>query len=452
MNSDREKVKIVVIGGVAAGMSAAAKIRRGDPFAQIVVLEQSGEISYGACGLPYYISGITPREDLLRIRSVEDFRRLDIQIRLHCQAQSIDTMRKRVMVRNVSDGYCWEEAYDKLVIASGASPVVPNVEGKNLKNVFTLRSIEDANKIRAALEWATRTVIIGGGPIGLELAENLLKLGKKVSIVEQGAHFLPKISVSLSTLVEEELRKSNVELFLGEPVRRLRAYEGWVCAVQTPSHDIPAELVIFATGVRPNTTFCQGNDFQMLDNGALVVDCYLRTSLPDIYAGGDCASVYHKLLKENCYLPLGTYANRQGRLIGENVLGKQKKYPGALGTTMLQVLGLEIAWTGITEGQGRQKGWDLASVEIRALNHAPYYPDPEPIWIHLVFDRTSETILGAQLVGGPGTALRGDVLAACIDRGMTLEELGQLDLGYAPPFSCVWDGLLVAANASRRKD
>ena len=438
-------MKFLVIGANAAGMSAASRVKRRQPESEVVVLEQSFEVSYGACGLPFYIAGLNDNLDLVRIRSASDFEKNGIVMRLGHTAERIDFTQKTVSGRDAKGG-AFDERYDQLLIASGASVRRLGVPGEGLNNIFTLKTPQDAQAIRAAVSRRhASVVIIGGGAIGLELAEAcLLQKVKSLRIIEAANQLLPGFDGEFALAARDELAKHGVHVHLGE---RVTAFSGGdaVSSVATDRGEYEADAVIVSIGVVPNTAFAEG--LKKLPNGAIAADGEMKTSQPDVFAAGDCASVWHMLLQKPVYLPLGTYANKQGRLAGDSVCGKPAAYTRALGSVMLRCMGLEFAKTGITEAEAKAAGIDAKSVTVRANSHPHYYPNACEIVIKLCCRADNRVLLGAQMMGERETALRIDPIAIAIDRGMTAEELGFADFGYAPPFAGVWDAVAVAANA-----
>ncbi|WP_313134713.1 CoA-disulfide reductase [Anaerocolumna sp.] len=443
-------MKVIIIGGVAAGMSAASKIRRSDENAIITVYEKGVETSYGACGLPYYISGANDDVDLLRIRKPQEFRdKQNIDVKLLHEVVSVNTELKQVEVSNLVTGEKFTDNYDKLVISSGASPIIPPIEGlePNLNNVFTVKTIEDGQAIKSYLlnNSIHNVVIAGAGYIGLEMVEACHDLKKQVTLIELQDKLLASVDDEIGSLIKQELYENNINVRLKEKIVKVNTNLGKVVSVETPSGVYEADALILATGVRPNTKFLEGTDIE-LDRGAIVINDKMETSVKDIYAGGDCAVVYHKILKSNKYIPLGTYANKQGKLIGENVMGANKSFPGGIGTAAIKILNLEVGRTGISEEEAKAYNMNYGTVFVKAPAHAPYYPGNEPIAIKLIYEKEKKTILGAQLAGKKGAALRADMFAIIIDAGYTAEDIQHLDLLYAPPYAYVWDAIQIAAG------
>ncbi|NLI53949.1 MAG: FAD-dependent oxidoreductase [Clostridiales bacterium] len=440
-------MRFIVIGANAAGMSAAMRIKRRRPECEVVVLEKTFEVSYGACGLPFYVAGLNDDLDLVRIRSAEEFEQSGIVMRLGHAVEQVDFASKTVTGHD-DVGNAFFTSYDRLLIASGASARLLNVPGAQLRNIFTLKTPQDAEALRAAIE-RTRgnVVIVGGGAIGLELAEAcLLQKVKSLRVIEATGQLLPGFDEEYALAALDELARYGAHVHLGERVAGFSGGEA-VGRVATDKGEYDADVVIVSVGVVPNTAFAAGLD--KLPNGAIVTDHAMKTSEQDVFAAGDCASVWHALLKKPVYLPLGTYANKQGRLAGDSVCGKPVSYTRALGSMMLRCMGLEFAKTGLTEREAKAAGMDAKSVMVRAHSHPHYYPDACEIAIKLCYRENDGVLLGAQLMGERETALRIDPIAVAIDRGMTAEELGFADFGYAPPFAGSWDAVAVAANAAK---
>jgi NADPH-dependent 2,4-dienoyl-CoA reductase/sulfur reductase-like enzyme len=397
--------------------------------------------------LPYYIAGINDDIDLVRIRSVSDFEKNGIVMRTGHTVERIDFVQKTVY-GTTDAGKAFAESYDRLLIASGAAARQLPVPGAEKENLFTLKTLQDAERIREAIEKRRcNAVIIGGGAIGLELAEAcLLQKVKSLRIIESADRLLPGYDEEFARAAKEELEQHGVRVHLGERVSSFCGEE-CVSSVATDRGTYDADVVIVSIGVVPNTAFAAG--LKKLPNGAIETDANLQTSEADVFAAGDCASVWHALLQKPAYFPLGTYANKQGRLAGDALLGKPASYSRALGTVMLRCMGLEFAKTGLTEAEAKAAGFDAKSVLVRTHSHPHYFPDACDIEIKLCYRADNRVLLGAQLMGERETAIRIDPIALAIDRGMTTDELGFADFGYAPPFSGVWDAIAVAANAAK---
>ena len=440
-------MRILVIGANAAGMSAASRIKRKETASEVVVLEKTHEVSYGACGLPFYIAGLNDDIDLVRIRSVADFEKNGIVMRTGHTAERIDFEQKTVF-GTTDAGKAFSTRYDRLLIASGARARKLSLPGAEKGNIFTLKTPHDAERIRTAIEHKrANVVIIGGGAIGLELAEAcLLREVKTLRVIESAGQLLPGFDEEFARAAKDELEKRGASVQLQE---RVTAFSGGdaVSCVTTDKGSYDADIVIVSIGVVPDTEFAEG--LKKLPNGAIETDAGMQTSEKDVFAAGDCASVWHMLLQKPVYIPLGTYANKLGRLAGDALLGKSVAYNCALGTVMLRVLGMEFAKTGLTEAEAKAAGIDAKSVLVRAHSHPHYYPDACDIEIKLCFRANDRVLLGAQLMGERDTAIRIDPIAVAIDQGMTTDELGFIDFGYAPPFAGSWDAIAVAANAAK---
>lgn len=441
-------MKFVIIGGNAAGMSAASRVKRKAPDSQVIVLEQTKEVSYAACGLPYYVSGLNNNIDLMRIRSVGAFEESGIAVKLGSKVQRVDFERHIVYYQDKA-GDTQTESYDKLLISSGSLPKTPPIPGISKRGIFQLKTLVDAQKLKDALIGAPKNVVIvGGGYIGLEMAEAcLLHNVSSLRIVEAADRLLNVFDPEFSAAVQQELENHGVCIDTGE---RILSFQGnkHVTHVVTDRGTYPADLVILCIGISPNTGFF-GTSLEKFPNGAILTNPAMETSVPNVYAAGDCATVWSRLLNKPVYIALGTYANKQGRLAGDSMLGKQVCFQRALGTSMLRCMGLELAKTGLGEIECRQHNIPYQCQTVQTRSHARYFPDPSMLTIKLCYRPGQHVLLGAQIMGAKEAACRIDTLACAIDQGMTTEELGFLDLGYAPPFASVWDAIQIAANASK---
>lgn len=446
----RAMLKVIVIGGVAAGMSAASKIVRMDKEAKVTVYERGGFLSYGACGLPYYVGGFNQDYRKMIARSREEFERMGMKICLRHEVIRVDAVRKQVEVRNLESEEVFTDSYDKLMIAVGAEAVMPPFPGRELMGVHCLKTLEDGIFLREYVKSPDirRVTIVGGGYIGAECAEAFLHLNKEVRLVEAGPRMLMPFDRELSDLALEELRQKGAEIHLEEKVR---AFHGSACVkrIETDKGSYETDLVIVAVGVRPNTGFLKDTGIKMAANGALLVNRRLETSIPDVYGAGDCILVYHKGTGENCFLALGTVANKCGRLAGANIAGGCEEFIGALGSAAIKVCDLELGRTGMGEEEAKRQGMKYKTVLVKAYDHPAYYPDPTPITIKLIYEEGTKRILGAQTCGQKGAALRTDIFAVAVQAGMTTEQLGMTDLIYAPPFAGVWDAVQIACNAAK---
>lgn len=443
------KKRLVVIGGVAAGMSAASKARRMDKELQIEVYTDENYISYAGCGLPYYIQGLIEEEQSLVARTKEQFNKQGIQVYMGHRALSIDSSDKTIVVSDPQDNKR-VVSYDKLVIATGARAVIPGfAREKQWNNLFTVTTIPSSRQIKELMETknAKNAVIIGGGYIGLEMAEALAAYQADITLVQRPQQVLRSMDEDMAKLVEEHLLSHKVKVKTGEDVKAL-AGEGSITKVITDKNEYPADLVILAVGVQPNSEIARDAGVELGVKNAIKVNRYMETNLPDIYAAGDCAVGYHLLYEKDAYVPLGTTANKQGKIAGENAAGGRAKFAGIIGTTIIKVMNIEIGRTGLSTREAEMLGKQVMPIKVDTRTKADYYPGAEPMTVKLLVEQDTQKLVGAQLVGGTGAGKRIDVLAAAVQLGLTPYELAELDLSYAPPFSPVWDPVLVAANVA----
>lgn len=445
-------MNIIIVGAVAGGMSAAARARRNDRDARIIVFERTDIVSFGACGLPYYVGGWFDDPSNMIARRAEDFIESGIDLRLFHEVLGVDVQNRTVTVKDLKTGRTFSERFDRLVIATGASPIVPPFARVDLENVFTLTTLPDGEALRSALgrPECREVTVVGAGFIGLETVEACLHLGKRVRLIQLDPRVLPDVfDPEITGIIEAELRAKGVELLVDEQVEALTGSSGRVERVRTDKGEYPTDLVVVSVGVRPNTAFLSGSGIETLGQGAIVVDASGRTNLEDIYAAGDCAAVPHALDGKPVYVPLATSANKLGRVVGDVVTGRTSSYPGSLGSACLKVLGLEAGRTGLSQGAAEGRGIPVKTVFVKDKDHANYWPGQEDIAVKLIYAEESRRLLGGQIVGGRGAVLRTDVLAAAIAGGATVDQLGLLDLCYAPPFSRTWDVLNVAGNVAK---
>jgi len=443
--------RLIVVGGVAAGMSAAAKAKRTRKGLDIVVYEQSGHVSYGSCGFPYFIKGEIPNVEEVIARTPAQFAAQGIQARIHHRVLAVETATQTLRVENLETGREFVDHWDGLILATGGTAARPPIPGLELPGIFTLRTVEDAVAIRQWLEerQPRRGVIVGGGSIGMEMAEALSAYGVELAVVEMRSQVLPNLDAEMAGYVQDELRRWKVALHLG---RAVQAFEGrgrveWAVVGE---ERLPAELVIFSIGVKPDVSLARGAGLILGPTGAVAVDERQRTSVAKVWAAGDVAEARHLVTGRPAYMPLGTTANKQGKVAGANAAGGDETFPGIVGTSVVKVFGLTAAQTGLTEKQTRAEGIDAAAVTITANSRANYMPDRASIHVKLTFVRDSRRVLGCQMVGSDGVAKRIDVVAAALRAGWATRDLADLDLAYAPPFAPVWDPILVAANAANR--
>jgi len=443
-------MKVIVIGGVAAGMSCAAKISRMDKSAEVTVYEKGNYLSYGACGLPYYVAGYNDDPMKMIARTREQFEKAGIHTRLRHEVLRVDTAFKKITVRDLETGREFDDPYDKLMIAVGAEAIKPPIGGIDKKGIHVLKTLENGMELqKAASQYGVRNVtVVGGGYIGIEVVEAMLALGKRVTCIEAQKRILLSFDDEIASLAAEHLLSRGVELREGEKVLEFTGGVG-VNGVTTDRGFIETDLVIVSAGVRPATQFLQGSGIETLPNGAVVVDRQMRASVPDVYSAGDCATVYDAVKNKNVYTPLATVANKCGRIAGTNICGGGEEFMGSLGSSAIKVCDIELGRTGMSEREAIEAGYRTGVAVVDVSNHPAYYPDPKPIRIKLIYEKNTKRILGAQLGGGPGAALRADIFAVAIHAGMTADQLGMSDLVYAPPFSGVWDAVHIACNAAK---
>lgn len=444
-------MKVIIIGGIAAGMSAAAKFKRLSPNDDVVVYEKGDIVSFGACGLPYYVGGFFDDSNEMIARTPEAFREVGVEIHTKHEVTNVDFSNKKVTVKNLNTNEVLEESYDKLMIASGARAIIPPIKNIDLENVVTLKSMDDGNKLRELMskEENKKIAIIGAGFIGLEAAEAAKHRGKEVTVIQLQDRVLQEVfDKDITDLLEEELRENGVNLLLSETVTELIG-DGKVSKVKTNKREIEADIVILATGVKPNTDFLNCDEIKMIRNGAIVVDKYGRTSVEDVYAAGDCATINSLITDREIYVPLATGANKLGRIVGENLAGQNNSFQGSMASSCIKVMDMEAARTGLSEKEVLNLGFNYKTKFITDMNQTSYYPGRERIYVKLIYDAHTRVILGGQVAGYKDAVQRCNVLAACIYAKMTTEQLGMLDLCYAPPFSRTWDVLNVAGNVSK---
>lgn len=443
-------MKIIIIGGVAAGMSAAAKARREDPTATITVYEKGGYLSYAACGLPYYISDIAENQQELIIRTKEQFAKSNIDCYLNHEVIDVNISEKKVIVKDILADTLIHDTYDKLLIATGASPILPPFEGSHLNNIMPLKSLENGIHMKPIIskDSVKHVTIVGGGYIGIEVAENLIHMGKSVRIIELGDRLLTPFEKEISDKAYDTLKNAGVDLRLNEKVVRFndRNSDGIVDEVVTDQGQYDTDFVVMSIGVKPNTAFLPDVIFDKFANGALIIDQQMRTSVKDIYAAGDCTCVHHFQKKTPAYFPLGTTANKCGKLAGINLVGGEESFVGAIGSAAIKVLDLELARTGLSEADAREMGYHVATKIITTKNRPNYYKGNTEILFKLIYDKSTKEILGAQGVGKKDVVLRINMFAVGIFNHMTAPEFGMIDLCYAPPFSGAWDAVHIAAN------
>lgn len=447
---------IVVIGAEAAGMSAAAKARRVKRDARVTVFEQSDVISFGACGLPYFIGDFFSDAKEMSEFTPEQFARRGVDVRINHRVDSVDPERQVVKVTNLMSGESFEHPYNRLLIATGATPVMPPVpglkEGFDKGRVSFVKTMQDGIELKETVssDQVKDVAVIGAGYIGLEMAEALHRQGKNVRIFDSVSQPLSgSFDREIAELVCKELEEHQVDCRWEESLTNLTIADDQRLVLTTDKDEYQADLVILCTGVRPNTAFVKELGLEMTGNGAIVIDDQTRASLPDIFAAGDCATVPHAQMEGPVWIPLATYANKLGRLAGEVMGGINSHFPGGYGAACLQVMGLEAGRVGLSEKEAIAQGIDYKTVVIRDKDHTSYYPGQSDILVKLVYEPGSKKILGGQIAGGRGAVLRVDALAAAIKGGLTTADLGMMDFCYAPPFARTWDVMNVAGNVAK---
>jgi NADPH-dependent 2,4-dienoyl-CoA reductase/sulfur reductase-like enzyme len=442
--------RLIVIGGVAAGMSAAARARRTDRNLEVVVYEKSPYISFAACGMPYMIAGDVPNHRDLIARTPEQMAAQGVKVNLHHEAVALDPVAHSVTIRDPGNGE-FTQTYSKLVIATGASPIRPTVPGSELEGVFALRPLQSGLTIREFIKDRSphRAIVVGGGYVGVEMAETLRRLGLEVKmLIRSGKVLRTALDDDMRNLVEEELTRQEVEVIQGTP----STMEGRdrVEFVTSGQEHYPCDLVLCGLGVQPNVELAKKAGVALGATGAIATDERMRTNLPDVYAAGDCAEAHHLVTGRPDYIPLGTTANKQGRVAGDQAAGGHATFRGMLGTTVVRCFDLTVATTGLTASKAHESDLQAWETMIRAKDISHYFPGAADIAVKLVVEQGSRRLLGGQIVGQKGVAKRADVLATALYNRMTVDQLRELDLSYAPPFAPVWDPILVAANVAAK--
>ncbi len=442
--------KLVIIGGDAAGMTAASKVRREQPDREIIVFERGNHTSYSACGIPYYIGGLVESEDELIARKPEVFRqKQNIDVRIRHEVKGIDLRNKRIRVKNRDDGKDFWETWDDLLIATGASPFVPQMESVNSSGVFSLSSLQNGIDVFNFIEKEkpTKAVVVGGGYVGLEMVEAFIERSIEVILIDMAPQLMATIDKDMADLILAYMAEQKVEVFLEEKLLQFETNaDGLVKSVVTDQQTIAAGLVILGMGVKPNSELAARAGIKLGARDAIQVNKHLETSAPHVWAAGDCAESFHLITQKQVHVALGTVANKQGLVAGINISGGSAEFPGVLGTAITKFKEMEISRTGLSEKEAKELKLDYQAETITSVSPAGYYPGAEKITVKLVVDSKSKRILGGQIVGFKGAAKRIDTLATAITAGLTAQQLVDLDLSYAPPFSTVWDPVQIAAR------
>lgn len=445
---------LVVVGGVAAGTKAAARARRLNRDMAITLFQDESEVSYTACGQPYHLSGVIPNRESLIIRRAGDFEQDGITVRLRHRVTVLNTAARTVRVHDLDRDAFALVPYDRLILATGARAVIPRVPGNNLDGIVTLRTMTELDRFRSALDrlQPKEAVVVGGGYIGLEMAESLHTLGIAITIVERLERLFPRLDVEMSQRVHDDLVARGLKIILGDGIAEMTGRGGRVAAVVTASgRQLPAELVVLAIGVRPNVELAEQGGVVLGPTGAIAVDPRMETSVQGVFAAGDCAESYHRLTQTPLWIPLGDTANLQGRVAGENAAGGDARFPGILGTAIFKTFDLNVGMTGFTESAAREAGFDPITTVITARDKARYFPGARDVTLKLVAESGSGRLLGAQAVGPGAVDKMIDIAATALLGNLGCRDLETADLAYAPPFSPVLSPMIVAASSLSKK-
>lgn len=452
-------MKVVIIGGVAAGPKVGSRVHRIYPEAEITLIEKGEFLSYAGCGLPYYISGVVKEQRELMstpigiLRDPVFFRNVkNVKVLNRTEAIKIDRDKKEVTIVDLQSGNKKNIPYDKLVFATGANPIIPPIEGVNLKNVFTLQNIEDSEEIKAALSEAKAkdVVIVGGGLIGLEMTESLVQKGCRVTIVEKLSQILPILDWEMAYQAAQYLETRGIKVKASTTLTKIKG-ENKVQSVITDKGEIPCDFVIISVGVRPNVSLAKDAGIEIGVTGGIKVNSMMQTSDQDIFAAGDCVESINLVTGKPCFIPLGSTANKQGRVAANNLCGKKDVFPGVLGSTICKLFDFNIGRTGLGEEQSKQEGFDIVTVLSSAPDKAHFYSEAKQIMIKLIIDKNTRKLLGLQAVGPGVVDKRIDVAAVTITAKMTVDDIANIDLCYAPPYSPAMDNIITAADIARNK-
>ena len=440
-------MKIVIVGGVAGGATAAARLRRLDEQAEIVVFERSGFISYANCGLPYYIGDVITDSDQLTLQTPESFHsRFQVSMKVHHEVTALHPEKHMVSVKNLETGEEFQETYDKLILSPGAKPTKPRLPGTDMEKLFTLRTVEDTLSIKDYIQKShpKSAILAGGGFIGLELAENLRELGMEVTIVQRPKQLMNPFDSDMAAFIHNEMRKHGVKLALGHTVEGFQETQDGVQVLLKEEEPLLADMVVLAIGVTPDTKLAKEAGLELGIKGSILVNEHMQTSVPDIYAVGDAVQVKHYVTGQDALISLAGPANKQGRIAADHICGKDSAYKGSQGSSVIKVFDMTAAVTGVNETNARKAGLNVDKVILSPMSHAGYYPGGKVMTMKVVFEKETYRILGAQIVGYEGVDKRIDVLATAIHAGMKAQDLAKLDLAYAPPYSSAKDPVNLA--------
>ena len=443
-------MKVLIIGGVAAGASAAARLRRLDESAEIIIIERSGYISYANCGLPYYVGGVIESRSALTLQTPESFwSRFRIEARVKTEAVSIDRKAKTVLLRNIETGKEYTETYDKLILAPGAEAIQPPFPGIESSRIYKLRHTEDAFILRDAALKAGKAVVIGGGFIGLETAENLRHMGLDVTIIQLLDH-VSNLSPDMAAIIHDEIRKTGIDLHLGEGVKAFEERNDAI-AVITDKGEYEADFAVLAIGVKPDSKLAKDAGLETDGKGSIIVSDTMRTSDPDIYAAGDAVAIRNAVSGETGMIALAGPANKEGRIAADNIAGYESHYRGASGVSAMKIFSLTAASAGITEENAKRLGLDYDVAMTYQADHASYYPGSQMMMLKLIYEKTTGRVLGGEAVGRTGTDKRIDRISMAAAMGMTVEDLADLDFAYAPPYSSAKDPVNILGYIASNK-
>jgi NADPH-dependent 2,4-dienoyl-CoA reductase/sulfur reductase-like enzyme len=447
--------RLVIVGGDAAGMTAAtqARRRRDASELEVVAFERGPYTSYSACGIPYYVGDSVEELEALIVRSPEEFRQgNEIEAHIHHEVTALDLDACKVMVRDLETSTERAEGFDQLVIATGAAPIKPDWPGIDSDGVFGVQVLEDGVTIRRWVddEKPSRAVVVGGGYIGIEMAEALKMRGLHVVLVDAARQPMSTLDEDMGAVVAERMRAMGVELFLEEKVTAIEHSKGRARAVVTEERTLPADIVVLGIGVQPNVELAQRAGIEIGSSGGISVDRRMRTSADGVWSAGDCAEKFHLVSRMGVSIPLGTHANKEGRVAGINIGGGYETFPGVVGTSTSKICDVEVARTGLNESEAADAGFQFVADTTDSTTRAGYFPDTRPIKTKVVVEKQSGKLLGAQIIGEEGAAKRIDVFATALWNRMTVAEMIHLDLSYAPPFAPVWDPVLIAARKAWR--
>lgn len=440
-------MKVVIVGGVAGGASAAARLRRLDEQAEIIVFERTGFVSYANCGLPYYIGGVIEEESALTVQSPKGFwDRFHITVKTSHEVSAIHPEEHTVEVHNLETGEHFIETYDKLILSPGAHPIRPELPGIDSKKLFSLRTVEDTLRIHSYVQEhkPTSAVVVGGGYIGIEAAENLSELGLEVTLLQRPKQLMNNLDFDMATFVHMKMRDSGINLHLGANVTGFQEVDGRIVTNVADGSPITADMVLLAIGVMPESHLAKEAGLQLGMKGAIAVNDRMETSAPDVYAVGDAIQVKHQVTGEDAVISLAGPANKQGRIVADVIAGLNSRYKGSLGSSVIKVFDLTVANTGLSEKAASAAGYQYESVVLSPGSHAGYYPGATPMTMKVVFEQETLRLLGTQIVGGEGVDKRIDVLATAIQEGIRADQLKDLDLAYAPPYSSAKDPVNMA--------